>query len=166
MPDKRPLETDHPETTYLTATCSYEACSVFTRVAARTLARSPIRDLLHRRLQPFCCLHDCSGCFRLERLPGGACTHWKAPPLHGAHVTRGKVILDTRNGCQRTPISARSTRGDLLKRSEAPAHLQRGARLPLVEADAGHGRPDLEVRPLQVDRRPPEKIGELLAPEQ
>jgi hypothetical protein len=35
-------------------------------------------------IQPFCCLHDCSGCFRLERLPGGACTHWKAPPCHGA----------------------------------------------------------------------------------
>src|SRR5277367_1713087 len=57
-----------------------------TRVAARTLARSPIRDQLHRRLQPFCYLHDCSGCFRLERLPGGACTHWNAPPSHGAHV--------------------------------------------------------------------------------
>jgi hypothetical protein len=26
-----------------------------------------------------------SDCFRLERLPGGACTHWKAPPFHGAH---------------------------------------------------------------------------------
>jgi hypothetical protein len=49
---------------------------------------SPIRDLLHRRLQPFCYLHDCSGCFRLERLPGGARTHWKAPPCHGAHVNR------------------------------------------------------------------------------
>ena len=60
----------------------------FTRVAARTLAPSPICDLLHRRLQPFCYLHDCSGCFRLERLPGGACTHWKAPPSHGAHVHR------------------------------------------------------------------------------
>jgi hypothetical protein len=59
-----------------------------TRVAARTLARSPIRDQLHRRLQPFCHLHDCSGCFRLERSPGGACTHWKAPPCHGAHVKR------------------------------------------------------------------------------
>jgi hypothetical protein len=32
--------------------------------------------------------HDCSGCFRLERLPGRACTHWKAPPLNGAHVKR------------------------------------------------------------------------------
>jgi hypothetical protein len=24
--------------------------------------------------------------FRLERSPGGTCTHWKAPPWHGAHV--------------------------------------------------------------------------------
>jgi hypothetical protein len=40
------------------------------------------------RLQPFRHLHDCSGCFRLERSPGGTCTHWKAPPSHGAHVTR------------------------------------------------------------------------------
>jgi hypothetical protein len=31
---------------------------------------------------------EISGCFRLERLPGGACTHWKAPPCHGAHVKR------------------------------------------------------------------------------
>ena len=59
-----------------------------TRVAARTLAQSPIRDQLHRRLQPFRHLHDCSGCFRLERLAGWGCTHWKAPPCHGAHVKR------------------------------------------------------------------------------
>ena len=87
IPDK-PLETYHPETTHLTATRSCEACAAFTRVAARTLAPSPIRDLLHRRLQPFRHLHDCSGCFRLERSPGGTCTHWKAPPSHGAHVRR------------------------------------------------------------------------------
>jgi protein O-GlcNAc transferase len=31
-----------------------------------------------RRLQPFRYLHSCSGCFRLERLPGGTCTHWKS----------------------------------------------------------------------------------------
>ena len=29
-------------------------------------------------------LHDCPDSFRLERLPGGACTHWKTPPSHGA----------------------------------------------------------------------------------
>src|SRR5208283_1751647 len=81
---EQPSETYQPETTYLTATCSCEACSAFTRVAARTRAPSPICDQLHRKLQPFRHLHDCSGCFRLERSPGGACTHWKAPPCHGA----------------------------------------------------------------------------------
>jgi len=38
----------------------------------------------NRRLQPLRYLHDCSDCLPQERLPGGACTHWKAPPLHGA----------------------------------------------------------------------------------
>src|SRR3979411_1242642 len=42
----------------------------------------------NRRLQPLRSLHDCSDCFRLERLPGGACTHWKAPPCHGARQQR------------------------------------------------------------------------------
>src|SRR3979490_2223385 len=42
----------------------------------------------HRRLQPLRYLHDCSDYFRLERLPGGVCTHWKAPPFHGAHPKR------------------------------------------------------------------------------
>ncbi len=38
-------------------------------------------DPLHQRLQPFRHLHDCSGCFRLERWPGGTCTHWKSAAL-------------------------------------------------------------------------------------
>jgi hypothetical protein len=59
----------------------FEACSAFTRVTARTLALPPIRGTLTRRLQPFRYLHDCSGCFRLERLPGGTCTHWKSAAL-------------------------------------------------------------------------------------
>src|SRR3979490_865563 len=42
----------------------------------------------NRRLQPLRYLHDCSDCFRLERSPGGACTHWKAPPFHGAPPKR------------------------------------------------------------------------------
>jgi hypothetical protein len=45
----------------------FEACSAFTHVAACTLALSPIRDTLHRRLQSLRCLHNCCGCFRLER---------------------------------------------------------------------------------------------------
>ena len=89
----------------------FEACSAFTRVAARTLAPSPICDLLHRRLQPFRHLHDCSGCFRLERSPGGTCTHWKAPPSHGAHVKRTSptVTMDVLVGRVRPFECASST---------------------------------------------------------
>jgi hypothetical protein len=39
-------------------------------------------------MSPLRHLHSCSGCFRLERSPGGTCTHWKAPPCHGAHPKR------------------------------------------------------------------------------
>ncbi len=42
---------------------------------------SPIRDTLYQRLQPFRHLHDCFGCFRLERWPGGTRTHWKSAAL-------------------------------------------------------------------------------------
>ena len=41
-----------------------------------------------QEVQPLRYLHDCSDCFRLERLPGGIFTHWKAPPLHGARHKR------------------------------------------------------------------------------
>ena len=34
-----------------------------------------------RRLQTLRLLHVCSGRFRLERSPGGACTHWKSAAL-------------------------------------------------------------------------------------
>ena len=56
----------------------FEACSVFTHIAACMLVKSP-SDPLHRRLQPFRYLHDCSDYFRLEQIaPGGICTHWKS----------------------------------------------------------------------------------------
>jgi hypothetical protein len=48
-------------------------------VAARIRDTSPPRGRKHGAL----CARE-----RLERLPGGARTHWKAPPLHGAHVKR------------------------------------------------------------------------------
>src|SRR5580700_5387452 len=63
-----------------------------TRVAACTLARSPYVVTAIRRLQTLRYLHDCSGCFRLERLPGGPCTHWKAPPFHGARHLRTHAL--------------------------------------------------------------------------
>ena len=40
--------------------------------------------LAFQRLQPLRYLQSCSGCFRLELSPGGALTHWEAPPYHGA----------------------------------------------------------------------------------
>src|SRR5271156_1258433 len=69
----------------------FGACSAFTRVAARTLARSPICDQLHRRLQPFRHLHDCSGCFRLERLAGRG-----LHPLESAALSRRTRKPDVR----------------------------------------------------------------------
>ncbi len=79
---------------------------------------SPILDPLHRRLQPFRYLHDCSGCFRLERSPGGACTHWKAPPCHGAHVKRTLRIevWMSRSGGKGTAIFPRLLRIAVLHR--------------------------------------------------
>ena len=77
------------------------ACaSSFSRFARRSLALRPAQSRCHRisshpirRLQPFRYLHSCSGCFRLERLPGGLCTHWKAPPFHGAQEQRTCKLL-------------------------------------------------------------------------
>ena len=93
----------------------FEACSAFTRVAARTLAPSPICDALHRRLQPFRHLHDCSGCFRLERSPGGALTHWKAPPSHGAR--KGRPFVDAMASDGRTDTGSTGGSGPALPSS-------------------------------------------------
>ena len=57
---------------------------VHLRYGLHTRAGTVFRDTLNRRLQPFRCLHSCSGCFRLERLPGGTCTHWESAAFHGA----------------------------------------------------------------------------------
>src|SRR5260370_12091871 len=52
------------------------ACSAFTRVAACTLARSPIRDPLSEGFRHFRLLHACSGSFRLHPILASA-----LPPL-------------------------------------------------------------------------------------
>src|SRR5213079_1206056 len=54
---------------------------VHSRYGLHTRAVTVFRDTLIRRLQPLRYLHDCSGCFRLERSPGGTCTHWKSAAL-------------------------------------------------------------------------------------
>src|SRR2546430_13285607 len=87
IPDKQILEICHcrSETILLTPNSSCEACSAFTRVAACTLARSPYFVTRYPKASdissPPCLLRLLSG---WSESPGGACTHWKAPPCHGA----------------------------------------------------------------------------------
>src|SRR5262249_12163130 len=58
-----------------------------THVAACTLARSPIRDTLIEGFSHFVTSMTAPIASGGSESPGGACTHWKAPPCHGA---RGK----------------------------------------------------------------------------
>src|SRR5215475_4605696 len=74
----------------------FEACSAFTRVAACTLALSPIRDTLIEGFSHFVTSMTAPIASGWSESPGGACTHWKAPPCHGAptklpFVTAAKV---------------------------------------------------------------------------
>src|SRR5207302_5192530 len=62
----------------------FEACSAFTRVAACTRARSPIRDPLSEGFRHFVSSMPAPVASGWSDSPGGACTHWKAPPCHGA----------------------------------------------------------------------------------
>src|SRR5208283_2056903 len=59
---------------------------VHSRCGLHTRAVTVFRDPLSEGFRHFCHLHACSGCFRLERSPGGTCTHWKAPPFFTAHT--------------------------------------------------------------------------------
>src|ERR1700724_3826180 len=63
----------------------FEACSAFTRVAACTLPRSPIRDPLIEGFSHFVTSMTAPIASGGSESPGGTCTHWKAPPCHGAH---------------------------------------------------------------------------------
>jgi len=90
----------------------FEACSAFTRVAACTLARPPIRGPLYRRLQPFRHLHDCSGCFRRERVAGWVSHPLESAAFHGAHpkppfaIHETSAVLD-QFGCRRENLAVR-----------------------------------------------------------
>src|SRR6516162_6029055 len=76
-----------PRDNPLTKPSSCEVCSAFTRVAACTLARSPYFVTAIRGLQTFRYLHDCSDCFRLERIAG-----WGLHPLESAALSRRTPI--------------------------------------------------------------------------
>src|SRR5262252_4604399 len=76
-----------------------------TRVAACTLARPPVRGPLYRRLQPFRHLHDCSGCFRRERVPG-----WAFHPLENAAFTRHTPDADLQEFLTAASLTERFSR--------------------------------------------------------
>src|SRR5580704_606711 len=66
----------------------FEACSAFTRVAACTLALSPIRDTLIEGFSHFVTSMTAPIASGWSESPGGPRTHWKAPPFHGARRQR------------------------------------------------------------------------------
>src|SRR5450755_4170569 len=59
----------------------YSRCGLHTRAVTKFVTAI-------RGLQTFRHLHACPGCFRLERLPGGPCPHWKSAAFHGARGLR------------------------------------------------------------------------------
>ena len=52
----------------------HSRCGLYTRTVTQFVTAI-------RGLQTFRRLHACPGCFRLERSPGGFCTHWKSAAL-------------------------------------------------------------------------------------
>ena len=69
----------------------FEDCSAFTRVAACTLALSPNRDTLIEGFSHFVTSMTAPIASGRSESPGGPCTHWKAPPCHGAHPLRSSA---------------------------------------------------------------------------
>src|SRR5215471_1139949 len=72
----------------------FEACSAFTRVAACTLALSPIRDTLIEGFSHFVTSMTAPIASGWSESPGGPRTHWKAPPFHGARRFRPFVVFN------------------------------------------------------------------------
>src|SRR4029077_20242723 len=94
----------------------FEACSAFTRGAACTLARSPIRDPLIEGFSHFVTSMTAPIASGWSESPGGPCTHWKAPPFHGARRQQSFVEQHQSAGSTYSigavPVAIRSRRGD------------------------------------------------------
>jgi hypothetical protein len=81
----------------LTKPSSCEACSAFIRVAACTLARSPIRDPVSEGFRHFVSSMLAPVASGWSESPGGACTHWKAPLCHGAPPKQALCVARAEN---------------------------------------------------------------------
>ena len=97
----------------------FEACSAFTRVAACTLARSPIRDPLSEGFRHFVSSMPAPVASGWSESPGGACTHWKAPPCHGAHPKP-----TSREDRVSVPARPTATWGTAMRRQRAKSVIQ------------------------------------------
>src|ERR1700720_3258648 len=75
-----------------------QAPGALTRVAACTLALSPIRDTLIEGFSHFVTSMTAPIASGWSESPGGACTHWKAPPCHGAPPFPPLIDLDPPSG--------------------------------------------------------------------
>src|SRR6516225_706964 len=117
-----------PRDNPLTKPSSCEACSAFTRVAACTLALSPIRDTLIEGFSHFVTSMTAPIASGWSESPGGACTHWKAPPCHGAPPTRSLP-----RACRRDSVTRRRHR--LIAFAPTAAAVRR--RRPRIEVGDG-----------------------------
>ena len=85
--------------------------SVHSRCGLHTRAVTKFVTVI-RRLQTFRLLHACPGCFRLERSPGGPCTHWKCAALSRRTWIPdlpGGLISPPRRHSSRTMVQPRSS---------------------------------------------------------
>ena len=73
-----------PCSCYLLSNVAVRQRSERSIVAACTLALSPIRDTLIEGFSHFVASMTAPIASGWSESPGGTCTHWKAPPCHGA----------------------------------------------------------------------------------
>ena len=90
----------------------HSRCGLHTRTVTKIVT-------VIRRLQTLRHLHACSGCFRLERSPGGTCTRWKS-----AALSRRTWTADTHSGGRSGGPRNRSPGAEIARRT------RRGLRLP------------------------------------
>jgi len=97
-----------------------------TRVAACTLAQSPIRDPLIEGFSHFVTSMTAPIPSGWSESPGGPCTHWKKPPCHGAHTRYGRPAAARWPRLRAQSLPPRSSPAD-----RQQAVLQRFVRLQL-----------------------------------
>ena len=96
----RSPRSSHPAVSAFPGRGAGSACtSTFSRLARRSLALRPAHSRGHRNRDPlsegfrhFVSSMPAPVASGWSESPGGPCTHWKAPPCHGAHPFRTLVV--------------------------------------------------------------------------